>query len=114
VENARIPIGVVKDFNALSLLKTISHDIITCSFKVNFAHKILYIKESDMMIHCFYHIGLSGISLHGVVILLGFGRGEVHYEVHYRLMSTCEGSFTCPGIAAQVQGTTVFLSRLTS
>jgi len=30
------------------------------------------------------------------------------YGVHYRLQSTCVGSFTCPGIDTQVQGTTAF------
>jgi hypothetical protein len=33
---------------------------------------------------------------------------EVWIGVHYRLLSTCVGSFTCPGIGARVQGTTVF------
>jgi hypothetical protein len=33
-----------KDFNALGVLKSISHDIITCSFKP-FAHK-LYVKTT--------------------------------------------------------------------
>jgi hypothetical protein len=47
----------------------------------------------------------SSSSLHGVVTLLGFCRRS---GVHYRLLSTCVGSFTCPGIDAQVQGTTVF------
>jgi hypothetical protein len=37
--------------------------------------------------------------------LLGFCQ---RYGVHYRLLSTCVGSFTCPGIDALVQGTTVF------
>jgi hypothetical protein len=31
------------------------------------------------------------------------------YGVHYRLLSPCVGSFTCPGIDAQVQRTTVFI-----
>jgi hypothetical protein len=51
-----------------------------------------------------YHI-IHVISLHCVVTLLGFCQ---RYGVHYRLLSTCVGSFTCPGIGAQVQGTTVF------
>jgi hypothetical protein len=50
-----------------------------------------------------YHIII--ISLQGVVTLLGFCR---RHGVHYRLLSTCVGSFTCPDIDAQVQGTTVF------
>jgi hypothetical protein len=48
-----------------------------------------------------YHI----ISLHGVVTLLDCCR---RYRVHYRLLSTCVGSFTCPDIDSQVRGTTVF------
>jgi hypothetical protein len=47
-------------------------------------------------------VGIVVISLHSVVTLLGFCR---RYGVHYRLLSTCVGSFTCPGIDAQVQGT---------
>jgi hypothetical protein len=46
------------------------------------------------------------ISLHGIEItLLFFCR---RYGVHYRLLATCVGSFTCPGIDALVQGVTVF------
>jgi hypothetical protein len=30
------------------------------------------------------------------------------YGVHYMLLSTCVGSFACPGIDTRVQGTTVF------
>jgi hypothetical protein len=33
---------------------------------------------------------------------------SLHSGAQYRLLSTCVGSFTCPGIDAQVQGTTVF------
>jgi hypothetical protein len=52
--------------------------------------------------HCFTDI----ISYHhGVVTLLGFCR---RYGVHYTLLSTCVGYFTCPGIDTQVQGTTVW------
>jgi hypothetical protein len=40
------------------------------------------------------------ISLHGVVTL-GYCQ---RYGVHYRLLSTCVGSFICPGIDTQVQG----------
>jgi hypothetical protein len=50
-------------------------------------------------------ISYRHISLHGVVTLLGFCR---RYGGHYRLLSTCVGSFTCPGVDAPVQGTTVF------
>ena len=39
------------------------------------------------------------------VTLMDFRR---RYGVHYRLQSTCVGSFTCPGIDTQVQGTTAF------
>jgi hypothetical protein len=52
-----------------------------------------------------HKIIFSSSSLHGVVTLLGFCR---RYGVHYKLLSTCVGSFTRPGIDAQVQGTTVF------
>jgi hypothetical protein len=53
-----------------------------------------------------YHIvSYHYISLHGVVTLLDFCR---RYGVDYRLLSTCVGSFTCPGIDAPVQGTTVW------
>jgi hypothetical protein len=43
------------------------------------------------------------ISLHGVITL--FCR---NYGVQYRLLSTCVGSFACPGIDTRVQGTTVW------
>jgi hypothetical protein len=33
------------------------------------------------------------------------------YGVHYRLLSTCVGSFACPDIDTQVQGTMVFSNK---
>jgi hypothetical protein len=65
--------------------------------------KVSFQSESVDHVHPSYHIII--ISLHGIVTLLGFCR---RCGVHYRLMSTCVRSFTCPGIDAQVQGTTVF------
>jgi hypothetical protein len=54
----------------------------------------------------FYHLFMYHIvSLHGVVALLDFCR---RYGVHYRLLSSCVGSFACPGIDTPVQGTTVW------
>jgi hypothetical protein len=41
------------------------------------------------------------LSLHGVITLLGFCR---RYGVHYRLLSICVGSFTCPGIDVRYKG----------
>jgi hypothetical protein len=51
-----------------------------------------------------YHIITKGIVT--LSCLLDFYR---RYGVHYRLLSTCVGSFACPaGIDTQVQGTTVW------
>jgi hypothetical protein len=49
----------------------------------------------------------SSSSLHGAVTLLGFCR---RYGVHYRLLSTCVGYFTCHVAWTLVQGTMVFSS----
>ena len=50
---------------------------------------------------CIYHIHIHISTAFGT--LLDFCR---RYGVHYRLQSTCVGSFTCPGTDTQVQGTT--------